>query len=74
MIVLANEDPDVSLPNPLPSSNTFMWSLFDIREAKEPGNFLVSHPCWPVQTASPNPIRYKIWDKERGPLLTGLLL
>ena len=67
--------PDVSLPNPISnSSDVFIWSLFDIREPKEPWSFLIEYPCLPVQTASPDPIRYKIWDKERMPLLTGLSL
>ena len=71
MTALAN----VSLPNPISDSpNVFIWSLFDIREPKEPKRFMVTYPCLPVQTASPNPIRYKIWDKERIPLLTGLPL
>jgi hypothetical protein len=64
----------LSLPKPKFDSNVFIWSLFDIREAKEPRKLLVSHPCLPVQTASLNPIRYKIWHKERMPLLTGLPL
>jgi len=64
-----------SLPNPISkSSDVFIWSLFDIRKPKEPKKFLVTYPCLPVQTASPNPVRYKIWGKERKPLLTGLPL
>jgi hypothetical protein len=74
MDALATQGTDVSLPNPKSSSNVFIWSLFDIREPKEPARFLVTRPCLPVQTASLNPIRYKIWDKERAPLLTGLPL
>ena len=65
---------DVSLPNPESSSNVFIWSLFDIREPKEPKSFLVTRPCFPVQTALPNPDRYQTWEKERMPLLTGLPL
>jgi len=64
-------------PHPYPaqsSSNVFIWSLFDIREPKEPSLFLVTPPCFPVQSTSPDPIRYKIWDKEYMPLLTGLPL
>lgn len=66
---------DVSLPIPISySSKVFIWSLFDIRQPREPESFLVTYPCLPVQTASPNPIRYKIWNKEHSPLLTGLPL
>ena len=66
---------DESLPQPISnSSNVFIWSLFDIHEPKEPKRFLVTYPCLPVQTASLNPIRYKIWNKERMPLRTGLPL
>ena len=64
----------VSLPNPIPSSNVFIWSLFDIRERKEPESFLVTRPCFPVQTALPDPLRYRTWDEKRLPLLTGLPL
>ena len=62
------------LPYPKSSSNVFIWSLFDIYGPKEPKKVLVNRPCLPVQVASPNPIRYKIWRKERIPLLTGLPL
>jgi hypothetical protein len=74
MGVLAAQGLDVSLPNPISSSNIFIWSIFDIREQKEPEMFLVAHPCFPVQTASLDPIRYRTWDKEQVPLHTGLLL
>ena len=71
----ANEGRRVSLPKPISdSSNVFIWSLFDIYEQREPETFLVTYPCSPVQTASPNSIRYKIWDKEQFPLHTGLPL
>ena len=66
---------DVLLPQPISnSSNVFIWSLFDIRKPNEPEMFFVTYPCLPVQTASPNPIRYKIWNKEQMPLRTGLPL
>jgi len=74
MEALAAPGVGVSLPNPISSSNVFIWSLFDIRERKEPESFLVTRPCFPVQTTSPDPIRYRTWDKERIPLLTGLPL
>ncbi|KAF8803006.1 hypothetical protein BYT27DRAFT_7196153 [Phlegmacium glaucopus] len=57
-----------------PSSNIFIWSLFDIEGQNEPETILVQAPCLPVQTASPNPSRYKTWYKERAPLLTALPL
>ena len=62
------------LPIPIPSSKAFIWSLFDIRKPEEPELFMVSHPCFPVQTALPDPIRYHTWRKKRDPLLTGLPL
>ena len=66
---------DMRLPQPKSwSSNVFIWSLFDIRERNEPEMFLVLPPSLPVQTASPDSIRYKIWNKERTPLFTGLPL
>jgi hypothetical protein len=64
-----------SLPNPISdSSNVFIWSLSDIRKPEEPRRFLINYPCLPVQTASPNSIRYKTRDKERTPLHTGFPL
>jgi hypothetical protein len=74
MEALTNQGVDVSLPNPISPSNVFIWSLFDIREKIEPESFLVTLPCFPVQTASPDPRRYQTWDKERIPLFTGLPL
>ncbi|KDR75596.1 hypothetical protein GALMADRAFT_140226 [Galerina marginata CBS 339.88] len=62
---------DVPFPDPISSSNAFIWSLFDIQE---PDIFLVSHPCFPVQTTSPDPRRYSLWRKKQRPLLTGLPL
>jgi hypothetical protein len=77
MKALAIKGIEVSLPGPNPISNflnVFIWFLFDIHKPKEPKMFLVTSPCLPVQTASPNPIRYKIWDKKKIPLCTGLPL
>ena len=62
-----------SYPHPI-SSDSFIWSLFDIREKKEPERFMVSYPCCPVQTALPDPTRYRTWQKEGFPLITGLPL
>lgn len=63
----------VSYPHPI-SSDSFIWSLFDIHEKKEPARFMVSYPCCPVQTVSPDPTRYRTWQKEGLPLFTGLPL
>ena len=38
--------------------NVFICSLFDIRKQEEPRLLLVSPPCLPVQTASPDPSQY----------------
>ena len=62
------------LPHPISSSDVFIWSLFDIHEPREPDNFLVTLPRFPVQTTSPDPIQYKTWEKQHTPLLTGLPL
>ena len=68
--------PDVEdkLPTPKSSSGVrvFIWSLFDIAKKDEPMRYLYNLPCCPVQTASPDPIRYKTWRKERRPLTVGL--
>ena len=75
MGVLASQGIDVPLPRPISrSSNVFIWTLFDIRDTKGPAKFLTAYPCFPVQTASPNPVRYATWEKERFALLTGLPL
>jgi hypothetical protein len=63
-----------SLPHPISSSNAFIWSLFEIRDWKEPELFLVHRPCFPVQVVSPDPTQYKTWRKESRPLMTGLPL
>ena len=59
-------------PEPKSSSGVFIWSLFDIAEEKEPMKHLYNSPCFPVQTASHDPMRYKTWVKERTPLMVGL--
>ncbi|CAA7259059.1 unnamed protein product [Cyclocybe aegerita] len=70
-----SKDPGLELPEPkVTPSKLFIWSLFDIREKKEPKLKLICRPCLPVQTASPDPCRYKIWAKEKRPLVTGLPL
>ncbi|KAJ3497409.1 hypothetical protein NLJ89_g10352 [Agrocybe chaxingu] len=75
MPTLAAVQPGLQLPEPTSmSSNVFIWSLFDIQKREEPDLLFVTQPCLPVQTASPDPCRYKIWDKERSPLLAGLPL
>ena len=70
---LNDVDADISLPRRLSPTN-FIWSLFDMQEKKEPKRFMVTLPCIPVQTASPDPVQYKMWDKRENPLLTGLPL
>jgi hypothetical protein len=66
---------DASLPRPSTLlSDVFIWSLFDIPERNEPNTLLVFPPCVPVQTTSPDPCRYKTWDKQRSPLFTALPL
>jgi len=42
----------------------FIWSLFDIKKREEPPAVLLRFQCLPVQTASPDEGRYKIWTKE----------
>ena len=51
-----------------------IWSLFDISKPEEPPGFLVNPPCFPVQTTSPDPRRYKNFLKVRDPIFTGLPL
>ncbi len=65
--------PELQLPKPK-TSKVFIWSLFDVRMEQEPELLLVRQPCFPVQAASPDPIRFKIWSKERSPLHFGLPL
>jgi hypothetical protein len=67
------KDSDLPIPSTL-SSDVFIWSLFDIPERNEPNTLLVLPPCVPVQTTSPDPCRYKTWDKQRSPLFTALPL
>ncbi|KIM35042.1 hypothetical protein M413DRAFT_449923 [Hebeloma cylindrosporum] len=68
-------DDEYMLPEcKIPSSEVFIWSLFDIPERKEPEWLLARPPCLPVQVAPLDPCRYKIWFKERLPLLLGLPL
>jgi len=63
------------LPQPKPQTpGVFMWSLFDISERREPDMVLINHPCLPVQAASPDPVRFKIWHKEFQPMRVGLPL
>ena len=71
---LSLEDSNETLPMPESLSNVFIWSLLDIREKQEPCRLLVTSPCFPIQTASPDPVQYKIWTKEKVPLFTGLPL
>ncbi|KAF8522170.1 hypothetical protein BU17DRAFT_64501 [Hysterangium stoloniferum] len=62
-------------PTPKSSSpDVFIWSLFDISARQEPPFPLLSYHCFPVQTASPDPVRFKIWTKETKPLIAGLPL
>ncbi len=65
--------PELQLPEPK-TSKVFIWSLFDVREKQEPKQLLFKPPCIPVQTASPDPIRFKMWVRDRDPLRVGLPL
>ena len=62
------------LPTTLKTSNPFIWSLFDFKDQQEPPNIATFHKCFPVQAPSPSDSRYKIWRKERGPLITAFPL
>lgn len=65
----------LQLPRSKPSSSdVFVWSLFDINQRSEPRQLLFNECCFPVQTASPDPIRYKGWVKTRSALVIGLPL
>jgi hypothetical protein len=59
--------PELQLPKPK-TSKVFIWSLFDVYKEQEPELLLVRQPCFPVQAASPDPISFEIWSKERSPL------
>ena len=56
---LISFQPELQLPVPK-TSNVFIWSLFNICEKQEPKPLLFKPPCIPVQTASPDPIRFKM--------------
>ena len=51
-----------------------MWSLIDIRKSEEPCADITKPPCFPVQTASPERVRYKNFLKVNNVILTGLPL
>jgi hypothetical protein len=75
MLTASLDDDLQDLPNrKILSSKVFIWSLIDIQERNEPDWLLTRPPCLPVQTAPLDSCRYKIWNKERTPLPTGLPL
>ena len=43
----------------------FIWSLFDIKDRKEPSGLLLCPQCLPVQTASLDSNRYRMWTKQK---------
>jgi len=63
------------LPQPKSqTSEVFIWSLFHITKKEEPSRVLITHPCLPVQAASPDSTRFKVWYKQFQPMLVGLPL
>jgi len=57
------EDFTLTLPY-CEKDGTFIWSLFDIKARMEPAELLLSSQCLPVQTASPDSSRYRIWTEQ----------
>lgn len=60
------------LPRPK-SWQIFLWSLID-KPVEDARSYIVMRPCFPVQTTSPNPLRYKVWLKDNNPMFTALPL
>ena len=50
---------------PRPRAPVFLWSLFDVYAPVPPAPIFVRTGFHPVQTASPDPRRYKDWRKEK---------
>ncbi|KAF8803452.1 hypothetical protein BYT27DRAFT_7226058 [Phlegmacium glaucopus] len=59
MEALAAWGAGASLPNPISSSNVFIWLLFDICEQKEPVSFLVNHLCFPTHNKLVQGLQYQ---------------
>ena len=48
-----------------------IWALIDV-DYEERGPHLASTDVWPIQTSSPNPIRWNSWLKQHGAVLLGM--
>ena len=59
---------------PIPLNNSFIWSLFDVKDCEKPPDVATYVRCFPVQVPSPSDGRYKIWRKEQGPLFAAFPL
>ena len=59
------------LPKPPSGKNHDIWTLIDTGDLKEPPITESLH-IWPVQTSSPNPIRWSNWVKHNKAALVGL--
>ncbi|KAF8513262.1 hypothetical protein BU17DRAFT_68876 [Hysterangium stoloniferum] len=71
----ANPRMHPSPPTPKSSSpDVFIWSLVDISVRQESQWPLLSRHCFPVLTASPDPIQYRTWMKGIMALIVGLPL
>lgn len=68
-VYFAVADWKIKLPTS-PLHNVFIWSLFDVWAAAEPHLIFLSPQCFPVQSASLDPIQYRTWQKERCPCFT----
>jgi len=51
-----------------------IWALIDVDCLDEAPPITGSDNIWPIQAASPNPIRWKSWSKQNGARLLGMPL
>ena len=49
---------------PIPLNNSFIWSLFDVKDREESPDVATYMRCFLVQEPSPSDSWYKIWRKE----------
>ncbi|KAF9062822.1 hypothetical protein BDP27DRAFT_1427510 [Rhodocollybia butyracea] len=62
------------LPVPAKSNRNPVWYLVDMDQVKEEPKMDGRTTFFPVQSASPNPIRYRLWSRKRNARYFGLPL
>ena len=68
----SGESSFMDLPTPEDLPGHFIWALIDVDYQDRGPPCVGSRNIWPIQTSSPNPVRWKHWSKQAQAAMLGM--